>query len=73
MLRKLIGGLGSPCACSLIGDGPWATYAGVPMYIVSPRSAKWSCTSTPLCSAVTYAGVFIAPSGPKVGAVQTTS
>ena len=24
MLRKLIGGMGSPCACSLIGEGPWA-------------------------------------------------
>ena len=28
---KLIGGLGSPCDCSLIGDGPWARYRGAPM------------------------------------------
>lgn len=31
MLRKLIGSLGSPCAWSLIGSGPCALYAGLPM------------------------------------------
>jgi len=32
MLRKLIGGLGSPCACSLIGaPGPYFLYSGLPM------------------------------------------
>ena len=31
MLRKLIGALGSPCDCSLIGDGPCALYDGWPM------------------------------------------
>ena len=31
ILRKLIGGLGSPCDCSLIADGPCALYDGLPM------------------------------------------
>ena len=53
IFRKLIGGLGSPCACSMIGAGPCAVYFGRPMYGVWPRSWKWFCTSTPLCSAVT--------------------
>ena len=31
MLRKLIGGLGSPCACSLIGAVSYVLYSGLPM------------------------------------------
>ena len=39
MLRKLIGGLGSPWACSLIGAAPCFLYDGAPMYSVSPLSS----------------------------------
>ena len=38
MLRKLIGGLGSPCDCSRMGSAPCALYSGAPMYFVSPLS-----------------------------------
>ena len=40
MFRKLIGGDGSPCACSLIGASANARYFGLPMYTVSPASAR---------------------------------
>jgi hypothetical protein len=48
MLRKLIGGLGSPCAWSMIGASPCAWYRGCPVYTVKPRSSKSFWTSTPL-------------------------
>src|SRR3954470_6580147 len=73
MLRKLIGGLGSPWAWSLIGAESYFLYTGLPMYSVSPLSSKWFCTSTPLWNTVTYAGVLTDPSALNVGAVQTTS
>ena len=37
---KLIGGLGSPCACSLIGAESYFLYSGVPIKTVSPFSSK---------------------------------
>ena len=39
IFRKLIGALGSPCACNRIDAAPCALYSGCPMYFVSPRSA----------------------------------
>src|SRR5258705_12154122 len=73
MLRKLIGGLGSPCDWSRIGSAPCALYSGAPMYFVSPLSGTWFWTSTPLWIAVRYAGVFTDPSALNVGAAQITS
>src|SRR3954468_13855740 len=55
IFRKLIGGLGSPWAWSLIGAESYFLYTGLPIYSVSPFSSKWFCTSTPLWNAVSYA------------------
>lgn len=37
MLRKLIGSLGSPWLCRMIGPAPWGITFGKPMYSVVPR------------------------------------
>ena len=45
---KLMGALRSPCACSRLGAGPCCLYSGYPVFFVTPLSATWFCTSTPL-------------------------
>ena len=73
MLRKLIGGLGSPCAWSLIGAASYGLVERLADVEGLARQLEVVLHQHAVVEGGDVGGRFSVPSALKVGAVQTTS